>query len=215
MPVPFPPAAVSVQSEQPWIPPKPSAGVLEGDHAGAERAQLLARIAELERSGEARILQARDQAFREGEAAGRNQAAAQIQPLIDKLARTLHELSELRPKLRFEAESDLLQLALAIAHKVLHRELSIDPEALSGVVKVALEKIRLRDILRVRIHPQYHAHVGQLIAKLSAGAAIELVPDPKLELGGLIVETTRGEWDASVGTQLKEIERGLADRLLR
>jgi flagellar assembly protein FliH len=194
-----------------WLPPRPlAAGSDEG-----ERLQLLARIAELETAAERGIRDAREAAFREGEAAGRNQAAAQIQPLLDKLARSLHEVAELRPKLRLEAESDLLQLALAIARKVVHRELSTDPEALAGLVKVALEKIRLRDIVRVRINPQYHAPVAQLLSRLSPGTSIELLPDPKLELGGLVVETTRGEWDGSVSTQLKEIERGLADRLLR
>jgi flagellar assembly protein FliH len=208
-PAPLPSAAQPAQEA--WLPRKPlPAGSDEG-----ERLQLLARIAELEQSAERGIREAREAAFREGEAAGRNQAAAQIQPLLVKLARSLHEVAELRPKLRLEAESDLLQLALAIARKVLHRELSTDPEALAGLVKVALEKIRLRDIVRVRINPQYHAPVSQILGRLSPGTSIELLPDPKLELGGLIVETTRGEWDGSVATQLKEIERGLADRLLR
>jgi flagellar assembly protein FliH len=203
------PAPQSVQGA--WLPPRPlAAGGEDGD-----RLQLLARIAELETAAERGIRDAREAAFREGEAAGRNQAAAQIQPLLDKLARSLHEVAELRPKLRLEAESDLLQLALAIARKVLHRELSTDPEALAGLVKVALEKIRLRDIVRVRINPQYHAPVAQLLSRLSPGTSIELLPDAKLELGGLVVETTRGEWDGSVATQLKEIERGLADRLIR
>ena len=205
------PSPSSQPAQAAWLPPKP----LEAGNDDGERLQLLARIAELEKAAERGIREARETAFREGEAAGRNQAAAQIQPLLDKLARSLHEVAELRPKLRLEAESDVLQLSLAIARKVLHRELSTDPEALAGLVKVALEKIRLRDIVRVRINPQYHAPVAQLLAKFSPGTSIELLPDPKLELGGLVVETTRGEWDGSVGTQLKEIERGLADRLLR
>lgn len=203
---------VRTEAHQAWIPPKPPIQDSPENESGP---WMQARIAEIERAAEQRVREARELAYREGEAAGRNQAAAQIQPVLDQLARSLHDIAGLRSKLRAEAESDLLRLALAIARKVLHRELSTDPEALSGLVKVAIEKIRLRDIVRVRIHPQYHAPVKHLLEKLSSGASIELLPDPKLELGGLVVETVRGEWNGSVETQLKEIERGLTDRLLR
>jgi flagellar assembly protein FliH len=44
-------------------------------------------------------------------------------------------------------------------------------------------------------------------------AAIEIVADGLLQPGGLVFETSLGELDASVETQLQEIERGFADRL--
>src|SRR5947209_3425336 len=72
---------------------------------------LHARIAEMEAGAERRVREARETGYREGEAAARNQ----VQPVLDKLARSIHELSEVRAKLRHEAEGDLLQLALAIA----------------------------------------------------------------------------------------------------
>jgi flagellar biosynthesis/type III secretory pathway protein FliH len=37
--------------------------------------------------------------------------------------------------------------------------------------------------------------------------------DPAQERGGVIFETSRGKLDVSIGTQLREIERGLTDRL--
>ena len=42
-----------------------------------------------------------------------------------------------------------------------------------------------------------------------------MVPDASRELGTVIFETQRGNLDASVESQLQEIERGLADRLRR
>lgn len=177
-------------------------------------AALQKRIAELEASLEIRCREARDSGYRDGETAGRNAANAQLQTLLDKLARSIQEIAEARPKLRAEAEGDLLKLSLAIARKVLHRELSADPDSIAGLIKVCLDKIRLQEIIRVRIHPQHHPQVQQLLVRLSTGVPIELLPDPKLPLGGVVIETTRGEFDASVDVQLKEIERGLTDRLL-
>jgi flagellar assembly protein FliH len=184
------------------------------DSAQVERTTALQkRIAELEASLESRSREAREAGYREGEAAARNQANAQVQALLEKLARTIQEIAEARPKLRAEAEGDLLKLSLAIARKVLHRELSADPDSIAGLIKVCLDKIRLQEIVRVRIHPQHHPAIQQVLARLSTGIRIELLADPKLQLGGVVIETTRGEFDASVDVQLKEIERGLTDRL--
>lgn len=193
---------------------EPSRELSKDDPAQAERlAALQKRITELETSLEQRSREARDAGYREGEAAGRNQANAQMQAMMEKLARSIQEIADARPKLRAEAEGDLLKLSLAIARKVLHRELSADPDAIAGLIKVCLDKIRLQEIVRVRIHPQHHAPIQQMLARLSPGIPIELLPDPKLQVGGVVIETTRGEFDASVDVQLKEIERGLTDRL--
>jgi flagellar assembly protein FliH len=42
---------------------------------------------------------------------------------------------------------------------------------------------------------------------------VEVIADPSAEPGAVIFETDRGNLDASLESQLKEIERGLADRL--
>ena len=42
-----------------------------------------------------------------------------------------------------------------------------------------------------------------------------MIADPSRDLGTVIFETQRGNLDASVDSQLQEIERGLADRLRR
>jgi flagellar assembly protein FliH len=188
---------------------EPSKHVFKSDQSEQETAALHARIAEVEALAERRVREARETGFREGDAAARNQ----MQPALEKLAQSIQEIGNLRAKLRHEAEGDLLKLALAIARKILHRELSADPESISGLIRVAVEKIRMQEILRVRIHPQHHPAVQQILARMSTGAPIEIFPDQKMQLGGVVVETTRGEFDASVDLQLREIERGLTDRL--
>lgn len=191
----------------------------EGGHFQPESAlqdqihTLQRKIAELEAASERRVQEARQAGRQEGEATGRNGAAAQIQPVLDKLAQSIREVSEMRPKLRHEAETDVVKLALAIAKKILHRELSADPDSISALIHVAMEKIRTHELVRVRVHPQHHSSVQQAMARATMGAQVEILPDPKLSLGGVVVETTRGEFDSSVETQLREIERGLTDRL--
>jgi flagellar assembly protein FliH len=55
--------------------------------------------------------------------------------------------------------------------------------------------------------------VKQHLERASTGARFEVVPEPRLERGAAIFETSRGSLDASVETQLDEIQRGLVDRI--
>ncbi len=161
---------------------------------------------------EARIARAREQAFREGEAAGAQKASARIDPVLARLAQTVEHIAALGSKVRRQAEEDVVKLALAIARRVLYRELSIDPEAILGLVKAALGRLDAREIQRLRVSP---ADAELLRRRVNLPAAIEIVADTSLERGAAIFETVRGHLDASVQTQLAEIERGFADVVRR
>ncbi|HLI84233.1 MAG TPA: FliH/SctL family protein [Bryobacteraceae bacterium] len=162
---------------------------------------------------ENRIREAHAAGLREGEAAGRGKAAAEMQPVMERLARSIEEIANFRPRLRREAEQDLIRLAMAIARRILRRELAIDPDALHGLILGALEKLQGQEICRVRVHPSHAAAVTACLKQMAAGSTVEIIPDASREVGTVIFETDRGNLDASVESQLREIERGLADRL--
>ena len=173
------------------------------------------RLAQLQQQYEQRAREAHAAGLREGEAAGRQRAGAELQPVIDRLARSIEEIGGLRARLRAEAEADLIQLSLAIARRVIRRELAIDPEALHGLVLGALEKLQGQEISRVRVHPAHAALVAASLRLNCASAKVEVIADPSRAVGTVIFETQHGNLDASVESQLQEIERGLADRLRR
>ncbi|MBZ5591184.1 MAG: flagellar assembly protein FliH [Acidobacteriia bacterium] len=156
---------------------------------------------------------ARQAAFREGEAAGRAAAQNEIRPLLERFAHTIEELAALRPRLREQAERDVVRLAVAIARRVVRRELTIDPQAVAGLAKAALEQLAAEERIRVRVHPEDEAAVRSSLAQTRRADAIEVTGDAALERGSAVFETGRGNLDASAETQLAEIERGLTDRL--
>jgi len=153
--------------------------------------------------------------FSEGQAAGRQEMTAQIESMANTLALTIEELTGLRQRFRHEAEEDIVALALATARRILHRELTVEPEALLGVVKAALEKIELREVHRVRVSRQDAPLVEQCLEKMGLPHRVEIVADPNLQRGAAILESSRGTLDASLETQLSEIERGFADLMRR
>jgi flagellar assembly protein FliH len=167
----------------------------------------------LQQECERKVREAHTAGVREGESAGRSRAAEEIQPVLERLARSIDEMSQLRARFRREAEADMVRLSLAIARRILRRELAVDPDAMHGLVLGALEKLQSQEICRVRVHPSHATQVTAYLRKAVPGSTIEVIPDTAREPGAVIFEADRGNLDASVDSQLQEIERGLIDRL--
>jgi flagellar assembly protein FliH len=180
---------------------------------GPDAASLQRQMADLERATQVRVQQARDAAFQEGARRGREEASAEIKPVLERLARAATDLSNLRDRIRRQAETDLVRLALAIAKRVMHRELAIDPDAMQGIVRTALDRLQNREIARLRVHPSHVGPVRSCLEAAGRAPALEVTGDPSLNCGDAIFETSLGELDASVDSQLREIERGFADKL--
>jgi len=202
-----PPASHSLQYSECNPPSK-----IEVPDAEPELTRLRAKLAAVEVEKDRLIREAREAGRFEGEAAGRRAAEAEVQPVMQRLAASIQQVSELPALLRSQAEADLVRLAVAIAQRILQRELNVDPEVITGLVRVGLEKVRVQDVLRVRVCPDHQAAVREFF-KRSGAAHVEVNADPTQERGSMIFETSRGQLDVSIGTQLREIERGLTDRL--
>jgi flagellar assembly protein FliH len=168
-----------------------------------------------EQEAASRLDQSRREAFVEGIAAGRQQAEEQIRPAMEGLAQALAELSRLKETTHDQATKDLVHLAISIAARVIHREVAIDPDALAGLVKAAFMKVQSREINRVSMHPALEGLVRKSLEQCGAPKNLVLAPDTGLKPGEVFFETAQGNLDASVETQLAEIERGLIDKLDR
>ena len=168
--------------------------------AAAEQREIAARIEEAYRRG-----------FQEAESAAAREAEAQTESAAVRLAHSIADLATFRPRLRRETEAELVELAMAVAKRILRREIQMDPEALLGLVKAGLERVNRAELLRVRVHPDFAGIVENYLAKNSSGTAVAITADRSLERGAAVFETVRGRVDASIDAQLKEIERGFAD----
>ena len=171
--------------------------------------------AEAEREAARKLDQARREGYAEGLAAGRHQSEEQFRPAIQGLAETLASLARLKENIRDETIQDLVRLAISVAARVIHREIGVDPEALAGLVQAAFTKLQSREINRVRMHPSLEPMIRKLLQQASAPKNLVLMADPGLKPAEVFFETSQGILDASVETQLREIERGLVDKLER
>jgi flagellar assembly protein FliH len=170
---------------------------------------------EAEREAARKLDQARREAYAEGLTAGRQQSEEQFRPAVQGLATTLESLARLRENIREETMQDLVRLAVSIAARVIHREVAMDPDALAGLIQAAFSKLQSREINRVRLHPSLEGLVRKLLEQAGAPKNLVLMADPGLNPAEVFFETSQGILDASVETQLREIERGLIDKLER
>ena len=153
----------------------------------------------------------RREAFEAGRQQGEQQARTDLQPVIERLNASIAGILEMRPDIRRRAEQDVVQLALLIAKRVLHRQLMVDTDALTALARVAFERLARSESWSVTVHPQFAAAITAALTGPAANIRIE--PDPACAPGTLIMHSSDGRIDASIDTQLEEIERGLTDRL--
>jgi flagellar biosynthesis/type III secretory pathway protein FliH len=166
-------------------------------------ARATAQARELQATAEERGLEAgtRTAFDREGPAL-RNVAAA----LADAVARVETARRDLVRRL----EATVPELAVAIAERVLRRELTVDPARLADVIRDAMPAVVPAASIHVRLHPDDLATVERHRTRLedvigAAGLSLEASPD--VGRGGCVIETESSILPAGIPEQL---ERALA-----
>lgn len=152
--------------------------------------------------------------FDEASAATRQSVESTLANERAKLAVSISNFSNERDAYFERMESEIVRLALSIARRVLQRETQVDPLALTGVVRVALEKLAQGTAVKLQI-PASQAEEWRKAVSQIAGLelAIEIQGDPSLTGARCVIVTEMGSTDISVDAQLEEIERGFFDLL--
>jgi flagellar assembly protein FliH len=101
-----------------------------------------------------------------------------------------------------------------MARRLVGRELRCDPTAVAGGAVEALRAAGRRRALRVRLNPESLADLRLHPAALdeaSAGAELQLLADPTLVPGDVVVETEAGQVDARIASRLERFRVALLD----
>jgi flagellar biosynthesis/type III secretory pathway protein FliH len=162
----------------------------------------------------AREAQIRAQARQEGFAEARKTAEEQLTRERSNVAAALTQFQHDRTSYFHKVEAEVVQLALSIARKILHREAQLDPLLLAGIVRVALGQIEEATKIVLRVHPQKaHAWRTYFAAQPESRRAPEILDDAALPPDRCVLETSMGRTEIGLEVQLKEIEQGLMDLL--
>jgi len=155
---------------------------------------------------------ARETGRKEGEARVQALFEQELAKLREGIQTAIRDFAHERAVYYQKVEAEVVQLALSIARKILHREAQIDPLLLAGIVRVALDKIEGGTKVLVRVHPQHAAEWRGYFARYTDPRDTpEVVDDPGLSPEKCVIETNLGTTELGLEVQLKEIEQGLAD----
>jgi flagellar assembly protein FliH len=151
--------------------------------------------------------QARAEGFEQGRAAGHEQGRAEVQTAAQSLTEALQGVQSLSQEVSDAVERDAIELALALAGKVILATLQIRPELVVEVVQGALRRVSGQRTIAILVNPvdleTVRSALGDLQAQSVAVEQWDLQSDQRVQPGGAIVRTAEGEVDARVQTQLE------------
>lgn len=167
-----------------------------------DMAQHQARLASLEREAFAK-------GYEQGERAGAEAGAKRADAMLRRLAQTIEELADVRRSMVRQTERQMVQLALAIARRIVRREVSIDSDLTITMARVALERLGDSTSVTIRLNPDDFEATSGRRDVLLAGSHVTVVPDGAVSRGGCLVQSDFGYVDASVDAQFQELARAL------
>jgi flagellar assembly protein FliH len=187
-------AAVSFDFEplEPSAPPRDAAARLLAE-AEAEAAEIRE--------------QARLAGHEQGCAAGLAEGRTAIADAGAALAEALAGVQEMRGRVAEEVEREAVELALALAGKIVVATLQIRPELVIEVLQGALRRVSAERTIGIVVNPAdvetVRGALGELHAQSSGAEHWDLQADQRVAAGGAIVRTAESEVDARIQTQLE------------
>lgn len=155
----------------------------------------------------------RREAAEKGYHEGLARADGRIDEQVRQLAEILRRLAVVERLVVERHERQLVDLAAAIARRVVHQELTVNDEALVAIARSVLNEIPLHGIVTLKLHPEDYEILAPRMTELQRDHErlehVVLVPHEGIERGGLLLDTPIGQVDASLESVFAEIEAAL------
>ncbi len=156
------------------------------------------------------FMKGKTEGFVKGEKAGAASERQKLQVVFETVEKAAEELGKRRKELYLDAERAAVELALAIAARVVSHEVSANQETIVGVLKRALEKVIDQEKIKIRINTldlQLVNESGFGVSNVNDQVReVIMEGDNTISRGGCIIETGFGSIDARIESQLQAVE---------
>jgi len=168
--------------------------------------QASASDANAESSDEA-LREVRDEYFEQGRLEGFEAGRKEVEAELRAAEHLRERLESVREQVFARSVKDVADAVILIARQVVRRELNAAPGSIKDLVVSVLEQVRRSDEFVIRLSADEHSQLSELtpliMNRLGRDASFRVEVDPKLEAGGIVVETDYGRIDASVEAQVE------------
>lgn len=169
---------------------------------------------QMRRDAQNEVDQIRKNAYNEGFEQGREDGFNSGKPEVDRLIYQLHHIIdktlEKRNEIIEESETQLINLVLLIAKKVVKVISENQKNVVINNVIQALRKLKSRGQVLIKVNLEdvelTTGHVKDFMRMVDNVQSVTVVEDSTVDKGGCIIETDFGEIDARISSQLHEIE---------
>jgi flagellar assembly protein FliH len=156
--------------------------------------------------------EARKRGADDGYKEGKEKGQTELDPVIATFREVAQSIREQRELVLQRAEPELVRLAMAIAERIVHTELTTNANVVVENVRSALTRILSREVVTLRVNPADHEIIRAQRDAIHAASDVEhlrIVEDQRVDRGGVIVETEAGTIDAKIATQIMEARRAI------
>lgn len=155
------------------------------------------------------IKEAKKYGYKEGFQKGETEALQQYEEKIFEANELIKRAQQDYQATVTQSKDSIIDLSLAIAEKIIHKQISIDPTTFQSIVEAALKTIECNDDIAIYVHPsQFDFIINQkeeLRNYVNGQVNLQIYMDYHLTETSCIIEHPFGQVDASVDTQLQEI----------
>ncbi len=149
--------------------------------------------------------------LRHGQSAGEAKVVEEAKELMDYIESLGQAISVSQEEIITSAEESIGKLALAIAGKIVRREIQMDESVVQGIVRDSLDAIKGVNAIKLKVNVRDMDRIRDCKEVLLQAPGhlkdFKVVVDPRIEQGECVVETDFGIVDARIDSQLQEIGR--------
>ncbi len=154
-----------------------------------------------------------DQGLKDGREQGRQEALAEYREQLDQLQAAWSDVAtqwDAQTKsMTIEARQVILEFALNMAERLVHRVIEVDPSVVVDQVAGALALVLKPMDVSVSVHPSELPVISealpQLMAEFDHLEHIHLTEDAQISPGGCVVSYGQGQIDATIEKQIQRV----------
>lgn len=157
--------------------------------------------------------EAKSEGHKQGYEEGYQEGLEKARPVAQSLKAVVDDVTKVRSEFYAQAEKEMIDLVISIANIVIGLEVDRDPSLVKNVVLKAIDELRAKEEMTIKINPEDAAEAKKVLPTLSDEVEdiekVSFKADPQIARGGCQVETNIGMIDARLEVQLESLRARL------
>ena len=174
-------------------------------------------LAEAYDDSKAIMEKAKEDGYQDGFEQGKKEGFNLYNALIDEVNQLKQEVYKYKRETAKQLEKDIVKLIIDSINKIINHELNENNELILNVIKVAIDKCTFTESLIIRVSEDdfetVNSSINRIYMMTEGIDQVEIKCDKFLKSGSVVIDTVSGKIDASIETQIKQIENAFNELL--